>query len=91
VWSWARAWGVVLCRSPDPLRLQDAGPGEVALRRRPGLLVKYKGFTLPTGALYVETHGVVDKLFQEVGAAFPVRDFPSSSASGWAAKTTPCP
>ncbi len=38
--------------------------------------VKYKGFTLPTGALYVETHGVVDKLFQEVGAAFPVRDFP---------------
>jgi len=38
--------------------------------------VKYKGFTLPTGALYVETGGVVEKLFQEVGAPFPVRSFP---------------
>jgi len=37
---------------------------------------KYKGFTLPTGALYVETGGVVEKLFQEVGAPFPVRSFP---------------
>lgn len=38
--------------------------------------VKYKGFTLPTGALYVETGGVVEKLFQEVGAPFAVRSFP---------------
>jgi phytoene desaturase len=38
--------------------------------------VKYKGFTLPTGALYVETGGVVEKLFKEVGAPFAVRSFP---------------
>jgi phytoene desaturase len=38
--------------------------------------VKYKGFTLPTGALYVETGGVVERVFKEVGAAFPVRGFP---------------
>ena len=37
---------------------------------------KYKGFTLPTGALYVETGGVVERVFKEVGAAFPVRGFP---------------
>ncbi len=38
--------------------------------------VKYKGFTLPTGALYVETGGVVERLFKEVGAPFAVRSFP---------------
>lgn len=38
--------------------------------------VKYRGFTLSTGALYVETGGVVEKLFKEVGAPFPVRSFP---------------
>ncbi len=38
--------------------------------------IKYRGFTLPTGALYVETHGAVDQLFAEVGASFTVRDFP---------------
>ncbi len=38
--------------------------------------VKYKGFTLSTGALYVETGGLVERLFKEVGAAFPVRSFP---------------
>jgi len=38
--------------------------------------VKYKGFTLPTGALYVETGGVVERVFKEAGAAFPVRSFP---------------
>ncbi len=38
--------------------------------------VKYRGFTLPTGALYVETGGVVERLFKEVGAPFAVRSFP---------------
>lgn len=38
--------------------------------------VKYKGFTLPTGSLYVETGGVVEKLFKEVGAPFGIRSFP---------------
>ena len=37
---------------------------------------EYKGFTLPTGALYVETGGVVEQVFREVGAEFPVRPFP---------------
>jgi len=36
----------------------------------------YKGFTLPTGSLYVETGGVVEGIFKEVGADFPVRPFP---------------
>jgi len=53
--------------------------------------VKYKGFTLPTGALYVETHGVVDKLFQEVGAAFPVRDFPIQLCFRMGGKDYPMP
>lgn len=37
---------------------------------------EYKGFTLPTGSLYVETGGGVERLFKEVGADFPVRPFP---------------
>jgi len=37
---------------------------------------EYKGFTLPTGALYVETGGIVESLFKEVGANFPIRSFP---------------
>lgn len=37
---------------------------------------EYKGFTLPTGSLYVETGGIVESLFKEVGADFPVRAFP---------------
>ena len=53
--------------------------------------VKYKGFTLPTGALYVETHGVVGKLFQEVGAAFPVRDFPIQLCFRMGGKDYPMP
>jgi len=36
----------------------------------------YKGFTLPTGSLYVEMGGVVEGIFKEVGADFPVRPFP---------------
>jgi phytoene dehydrogenase-like protein len=36
----------------------------------------YRGFTLPTGSLYVETGGVVESIFKEVGADFPVRPFP---------------
>jgi len=38
--------------------------------------VNYKGFMLPTGALYVETGGVVERVFREAGADFPVRAFP---------------
>jgi len=37
---------------------------------------EYKGFTLPTGSLYVEMGGVVESVFKEAGAAFPVRSFP---------------
>jgi len=37
---------------------------------------EYKGFTLPTGAFYVETGGGVEHMFKEVGADFPVRPFP---------------
>ena len=53
--------------------------------------VKYKGFTLPTGALYVETHGAVDQLFAEVGAAFPVRDFPIQLGFRMGGKDYPMP
>jgi len=37
---------------------------------------EYQGFTLPTGSLYVETGGVVERTFREVGAPFDVRPFP---------------
>lgn len=37
---------------------------------------EYKGFILPTGALYVETGGVAEGVFREVGANFSVRPFP---------------
>jgi len=53
--------------------------------------VKYKGFTLPTGALYVETRGGVEKLFQEVGANFPVRDFPIQLGFRMGGKDYPMP
>ncbi len=53
--------------------------------------VKYKGFTLPTGALYVETHGGVDQLFTEVGAAFTVRDFPIQLGFRMGRKDYPMP
>lgn len=53
--------------------------------------VKHKGFTLPTGALYVETHGGVDQLFAEVGAAFPVRDFPIQLGFRMGGKDYPMP
>ena len=53
--------------------------------------VKHQGFTLPTGALYVETHGGVDQLFAEVGAAFPVRDFPIQLGFRMGGKDYPMP
>lgn len=53
--------------------------------------VEYKGFTLPTGSLYVETHGVVDQLFAEVGAPFPVRDFPIQLGFRMGGKDYPMP
>jgi phytoene dehydrogenase-like protein len=53
--------------------------------------VKYKGFTLPTGALYVETGGGVEKLFKEVGANFPVRDFPIQLCFRMGGKDYPMP
>ena len=53
--------------------------------------VKYKGFTLPTGALYVETHGGVERLFKEVGANFPVRDFPIQLGFRMGGKDYPMP
>lgn len=52
---------------------------------------KYKGFTLPTGALYVETGGVVEELFKEVGADFPVRAFPMQLCFRMSGKDYPMP
>ncbi len=52
---------------------------------------EYKGFTLPTGSLYVETGGVVEALFAEVGAAFPVRPFPMELCFRMGGKDYPMP
>ena len=38
--------------------------------------VEYKGFKLSTGSFYVETGGIVEGIFKEVGADFEVRPFP---------------
>ncbi|PIU55388.1 MAG: hypothetical protein COS88_04695 [Chloroflexi bacterium CG07_land_8_20_14_0_80_51_10] len=37
---------------------------------------EYKGYTLTTGAFSVETGGVIERIFNEVGADFDVRDYP---------------
>ncbi|MDY6912153.1 MAG: NAD(P)/FAD-dependent oxidoreductase [Chloroflexota bacterium] len=37
---------------------------------------EYKGYILTTGAFSVETGGVIERIFNEVGADFDVRDYP---------------
>jgi len=38
--------------------------------------MEYKGFMLSTGSFYVETGGIVEAIFREVGADFEVHPFP---------------
>jgi phytoene desaturase len=52
---------------------------------------KYRGFTLPTGALYVETGGCVESIFKEVGADFGVRSFPMGICFRMGGKDYPMP
>jgi len=52
---------------------------------------KYRGYILPTGALYVETGGYVESVFKEVGATFGVRSFPMGICFRMDGKDYPMP